>query len=416
MCCKMEKIIPRDIEPNILKWLNNKEVIAIRGPRQCGKTTFLNRIMKVLLEKKISKKNIHYISFEDDFEIEKFERNPIDYISFSINNDGKNFFLLDEVQYIRNAGKLLKLIYDSIPNIKIIITGSCTLNLNEIGSFLVGRVLLFEMYPFSFNEFLYAKNKKMHKYYNSKRVCLVDNKVKIENLIFIDELNDLLKEYITFGGYPAVVLENDFEKKKILLRNLFQTYIEKDIVKVYGSKYNQRISDMIKYLSSLNADMINYNEISSVISLYDKEVKEILSILEQTYIIKLIRPFHKNLTTELRKNPKIYFIDIGLRNIITGLFDFSDKEYGKLLENYLLNIFKDEKVNYWRTTAKAEVDFIINEKIPLESKTIPKITRSFRSFINNYQPKNAFIVNKKKFEKHKVNKVKIYFVPYVILG
>lgn len=407
--------IKRDIELQIIKWLDSKEIIAIRGPRQCGKTTFLNRIAEILKKRKVNQKNIHYTSFEDDFEKEKFEKNPKDYISFYLKK-GKNFLLLDEVQYIRNAGKLLKLIYDSIQNIKIIITGSSTLDLNEIGSYLVGRVLLFEMHPFSFNEFLRAKNEKMHRYYNSKKIQFSDTKINKENIIFLDELNKLLKEYIAFGGYPAVVLEKDFEKKKVLLKNLFQTYIEKDIVKVYGSKYKQRISDLIKYLSSLNAAMINYNEISSAISLYDKEVKEILSILEETYIIKRIKPFHKNLTTELRKNPKVYFIDTGLRNIIAGRLEFSDEEYGRLLENYLLNKLKEEKVNYWRTTAKAEVDFIINEKIPVESKITPKITRSFRSFIDSYKPKTAFLINMKSFEEQKINNTKVFIVPFALVG
>ena len=411
----MEKIITRDLEPQITKWLNSKEIIAIRGPRQCGKTTFLNRIAEILKRRKVNQKNIHYISFEDDFEKEKFEKNPKDYISFNLKK-GKNFLLLDEVQYIRNAGKLLKLVYDSIENIKIIITGSSTLDLNEIGSYLVGRVLLFEMYPFSFNEFLRAKDEKMYKYYTSKKILFSGTRIKKEDIIFLDELNNLLKEYITFGGYPAVVLEKDLEKKKILLKNLFQTYIEKDIVKLYGSRYKQRISDLIKYLSSLNAAMLNYNEISSAISLYDKEVKEILSILEETYIIKSIRPFHKNLTTELRKNPKVYFIDTGLRNIIAGKFDFSNEEYGKLLENYLLNKLKEEKVNYWRTTAKAEVDFIINEKTPVESKITPKITRSFRSFIETYKPKTAFLINMGLFEERKIGNTKIFILPFVLVG
>ena len=411
----MDRIITREIESDAVKWLNRKEILAIRGPRQCGKTTFLNRLSNILKERGIKEKNIHYVSFEDDFEKEKFEKHPKDYISSYLNPQDKNFFLLDEVQYIKNAGKLLKLIYDGIDNLKIIITGSSTLDLNEIGSYLVGRVILFEMYPFSFGEFLDAKNEKIFSYYRSKKLFFNSVKLIKENIIFLPELNDLLKEYITFGGYPAVVLEQDKEKKKILLKNLFQTYIEKDIVKVYGSKYKQRISDLIKHLSSINASIINYNEISSSISLYDKEVKEILSILEETYIIKIIRPFHKNLTTELRKNPKVYFIDTGLRNIITGRFDFSDEEYGKLLENYLLNKFKKDKVNYWRTTAKAELDFIVNEEIPVESKMTPKITRSFRSFINSYKPKTAFLVNMNLLGEQKIGKTRIFFIPFALI-
>ena len=122
--------IKREFEEDIVKWLNHKEIIAIRGSRQCGKTTFLKRIMDILLDKKINKENIHFISFEDDFEIEKIERNPLEYINFHIGEiKTKHFFIFDEVQYIKNAGKILKLIYDSIENIKIIITGSSTLDL-----------------------------------------------------------------------------------------------------------------------------------------------------------------------------------------------------------------------------------------------------------------------------------------------
>lgn len=195
------------------------------------------------------------------------------------------------------------------------------------------------------------------------------------------------------------------------MKNLFLTYLEKDIVKIYGLRYRQRVSDLIKHLASINAGMVNYSELSSLTGLYDKEVKEILSILEDTYIIKLLKPCHKNLTTELRKNPKIYFIDVGLRNFITGRFEFNDEEQGKLLENYLLGRLSEEKINYWRTAAKAEVDFIFREKIPFEIKVHPKITRSFRSFINAYAPDIAFLMNLDTFEKRKIGKTTIFLVP-----
>ena len=327
--------IKREIEKEVFKWIDSKEIIALRGTRQCGKTTFLNKIIETLIQKKVPKDRIHFVSFEDDFEKEKFEKNPKEYVKYYLKEDNKkHFFLFDEIQYIKNAGKILKLVYDEIKNIKIIITGSSTLDLNEIGSYLVGRVLLFEMYPFSFSEFLEAKNENLYAHYKSKKIKLNDNKIKLNESIYINELNNLLKEYITFGGYPRVVLEKDEEKKKVLLKNLFLTYIEKDIVKIYGSRYRQRIADLIKHLSAINTNILNYNDIAQTIGLYDKEIKEILYILEETYVIKLIKPFHKNLATELKKNPKVYFIDTGLRNFMSGRFDFSDEEYGKLLERF----------------------------------------------------------------------------------
>lgn len=409
------KYVQRKIEKEVIKWLDSKEIIAIRGTRQCGKTTFLKKIIEILIDKKHAKENIHLISFEDDLEKEKFEKNPLDYIDYYIRDGNKRqFFLLDEVQYVANAGKILKQIYDLRENIKIIITGSSALDLNEIGSYLVGRVLLFEMYPFSFSEFLEAKNEKLHAYYEKKKIEFEKNNILLGDIIYLNELNEVLKEYILFGGYPAVVLEKDNEKKKVLLKNLFLTYIEKDIVKVYGSKYKQRISDLIKYLSAVNSCMINYNEISKATSLYEKEVKEILGILEETFVIRLIKPFHKNLITELRKNPKVYFIDTGLRNFMTGRFEFGDEEYGRLLENYVFLKIKSGKVNYWRTTAKAEVDFIFDERIPIESKLTAKLTRSFRSFIDAYQPARAFILNMNEIGKTKVGRTVIFIIPFCI--
>ncbi len=412
----MPTIIERELEPKVLQWLDRKEIIAIRGPRQCGKTTLLKKLAELLHAQGIADTNIHYLTFEDDVEKEKFEKNPLDYITLQITNKERHFFLMDEVQYIKSAGKLLKLVYDTVENIKIVITGSSTLDLNEIGSFLVGRVILLEMYPFSFKEFLRAKDEALYNYYLNQKIDILKPKIRKEEIIHLDQLNKLLKEYLTFGGYPAIVLEKDHERKKTLLKNLFQTYIEKDVVKIYGSKYAPRISHLIKHLAAVNTSIINYNEISSAISLYDQEVKVILQILEDTYIIKLLRPFYKNLATELRKNPKAYFIDVGLRNSATERFDFSEEEYGKLLENYIFNIIREEKVNYWRTTAKAEVDFILNEQIPLESKTSPKITRSFRSFIEHYHPEKAFLVNMSIAGKKQLDKTKIFIVPFALLS
>lgn len=407
-----KKLIPRTIEPEVRKWLDAKEIIAIRGPRQSGKTTLLNQLKDFLLKKKISTDRIHFISFEDDIEKGKFEKSPLDYIDFHTNGNKKNYFLFDEVQYIKNAGKLLKLIYDSKKNIKIIITGSSSLDLNKVGSYLVGRVLFFELNTFSFEEFLYAKDLKMHKYYMRNKFAL--DSTRFPNILFLDKLNELLKEYLTFGGYPRVVIEEDIEKKKFLLRNIYLTYVEKDIVQLYGLKYKQRILELIKYLASINSNIVNYNEASNITNLYHKEIKDLFGILEDTYIIKIISPFYRNLVTELRKNPKIYFIDTGLRNFIVDRFDFSDEEFGKLLENYVFKVYKNKNLKFWRTTAKAEVDFIATHKnnlIPIEVKITEKITRSFRSFIKEYKPKKGIIVNMKKLRKSKLDNSQIYSIP-----
>ena len=412
----MRIMIDRGIESEILPWIDSKEIIAIRGPRQCGKTTFLGRIKEILLERGIKSKQIVSVNFENNEEKEKFENNALDYVRYLINNgDEKTYLLFDEIQYVRKAGKLLKLIFDEMPYVKIFITGSSTLDLNEVGSFLVGRVLLFEMHPFSFEEFLLAKNEKLHRYYLEKRINL-EKTNKIDKIIFLKELNDLVIEYITYGGYPAVVLENNFEKKKILLKNLFETYIEKDIVKIYGQDYRKKVIDLIKVVASSSGSIVNYSDLSRITGIYEKELKNVLHTLEATYVIKLILPFHKNLSTEIRKNPKIYFIDLGMRNNACSRYEFGEEEFGKLMENFVLLQIKEGKINYWRTTAKAEVDFVINQEIPIEIKSNNvKITRSFRSFIETYNPDRAFLLSLTEQSIEKINKTEVNMLPLCLI-
>lgn len=409
---KINEYIERDIEKEIIKWLGSREILAVRGPRQSGKTTLLFRLIDMLKNKGTDEKNIHFISMEDDFEKEKFEKNPKEYIEYYLEDKGHHVFFFDEIQYIKNAGKILKLLFDTY-KIKIIVTGSSSLDLNQLGKYLVGRVLFFDLFPFSFKEFLKAKDEPIYRHYLKHSFSVT--KRKFIKSIYLDKLNKYFNEYLTFGGYPRIVMEKSIEKKKILLRNLFITYIEKDIVGLYGIKYRQKIIDLVKYLASVMGSMIKYEDICSVTGLYYKELKEILSLLEDTYIIRIIKPFHKNLVTEIKKNPKIYFIDIGLRNMIINRFEFLNEEYGILLECFVSNLFRID-INYWRTTAKAEVDFILKEKvIPIEVKLTPKITRSLRSFVEQYNPKLVVMANMEKYRETKINKTKVLFVPACVI-
>jgi len=170
--------------------------------------------------------------------------------------------------------------------------------------------------------------------------------------------------------------------------------------------------------------LINYNELGSTCQSYYKEVKRMISILSETYIIKLIQPFYRNPITELKKNPKVYFFDLGLRNYIVGNFNPLERrpDAGALIENHvflcLRNSFPDETINYWRTIAKAEVDFILrlnDRMIPIEAKyqafKKPKIPRSLRSFIKTYKPERSLIITRDFWGKEKVENTSVMFAP-----
>jgi len=423
--------IPRILLNEIIEYIDRREIIAIKGPRQSGKTTLLKMLKDFLInEKNIDEDHIIYLTFEDNEILYKFSENPKDFIRKYITDSKRYYFLIDEAQYCKDLGKKLKLIYDLFENIKIIITGSSSLELkNETAKYLVGRLLEFELYPLNFYEFLLYKDKKIAKIYrewNEKIINFLTNNIDFEIKKDVDiYINDLLKylnEYIKFGGYPAIVKAKSEKEKIFLLKNLINTYLDRDIVSFLNIRDTIKFRRLITALSSLNGSLINIMQLANEINSYFKEITDLLDVLEQTYIIRRIRPFHKNLVTELKKENKIYFVDTGLRNYLINNFNDIEirNDFGTLIENFILNeLYQYGKINFWRTKNKAEVDFIFEGKeiIPIEVKfsIIKKniLTRSLYSFIKNYNSKFSIIVTKNYWGERIMNNSKIKYIPVV---
>jgi len=421
-----KSIFPRDIEANLLKWMERREAYAIKGPRQSGKTTLL-RILEESLTKKGAK--TVFLNFEDPDILEAFETNPKEYVKSFITKEGKYCFLMDEYHYVQDPGKKLKLLYDTFENTKFIVTGSSSLELSgAMAKFLVGRVFFFELFPFSFHEFLVTKNLRLTRIYESRskkiREFLSTGKAEVKQDIFLKEFSPLFNQYIIFGGYPAVVKAEDPETKRTILKNIYHTYISRDVIEFLKFTDAFKYRHVVRALAVLISNLINYNEICSTCQTYYKELKKIVSMLTETYIINLLQPFYRNPITELKKIPKVYFFDLGLRNYIIDNFNPLEvrTDTGALIENFvflsLKSNFPEHTINYWRTIAKAEVDFVLrknDEIIPIEVKyqslKEPKVSRSLRSFINTYKTKKALVVTKDYWGKTKANNADVLFAP-----
>jgi len=423
------KYLQRNLLEEIKKWIGRREIIAIKGPRQAGKTTLLEMIMEWLLkEKMVNTKNIIFISFEDREELDKFSSDPKSYVRRYIDDNGKFYFLIDEVHYCSDIGQKLKLLYDTYKNVKFIITGSSSLELrSQTAKFLVGRIFSFELLPLNFYEFLLYKDNNLARIFKQENekvrsfIYSGKNFKAKDKDIFIKEILRYFEEYSIFGGYPEVVKAENYEEKKLIIKNIFNTYIEKDIIAFLQITDTIKFRKLVSALAALIGSMISYDKLISSCDSYFKEIINLLDILQQTYVIKLLMPFHKNLVTELRKNPKVYFYDSGLRNYAINNFNSIElrEDNGKLAENFVLNELENEvAINFWRTAAKAEVDFIlnkVNELIPIEVKfeamKRPKLTKSFHSFLGNYNPKRALIITKDSWHEKNLGKTKIRFLP-----
>jgi len=361
--------IEREIQKKFKKIFKSYNMVAVVGARQAGKTTFLKKHM--------NEYNSSYVLFDDpdarllfEEDIKKFE---LQYI------EGYNLTVLDEVQYCKDAGKNLKYLVDT--GRKLWITSSSEIILaKEILSFLVGRVSIVKLYPFSFDEFLISKGHK------------TTTPGIIQRTIW---------EHMQYGGYPKVVLTKDIDMKKTILSDLYDTMLLKDVARTFAIDDIRALEEFSMYLAQSIGNIISYNDFSSSLNISFQTIKKYIDAMEKSYLIKRVFPFFSNKLKEIVKQPKLYFVDTGLRNVISK--DFDVESNGKVFENYVFSELLKLGIipKYWRTKTKAEVDFVVEkdkELIPIEVKLKAdpgRIERSLKSFIHHYKPKTALVVTYK---------------------
>ncbi len=393
--------IYRFLERKIRKYLTKNEIIAVVGPRQCGKTTLLKHVFKDL-------KNALFLDFEDRETLELFDNDIKSFVELYVKP--YDYLFIDEFQYAKKGGKNLKYIYDNYDT-KLFISGSSVsaLSINSI-KYLVGRIFVLKLHPFSFEEYLNYKEPSLYKNVYVKK--------KLTKPI-INKILPYFYKFCIFGGYPRVILSNTKEEKETVLKNIYNTYFLKEIKEILNLPDDHKLSKLINALALQIGNIINYNELSDITGFNYKDLLNYMNILEKTFICFRTRPFYTNKRLELVKAPKIFFFDNGFRNIVIKNFqDIKNRQdKGVLYENFVASeLIKNEyDLKYWRTKSKAEVDFIIEEKgkvIPVEAKSNlkkPKFTKSFISFLEKYKPKESFVFSEDLFSKKDKTKFRPIF-------
>jgi hypothetical protein len=416
-----EKLFRRKLEDDVLKFLGRKEIIGIRGPRQTGKTTLLKMIQKEIP----GTGNKAFINLDMLDYRKSLEENPLDFAKRFKKPGERLFLFLDEIQKVKNAGESLKIIFDENPDVKMFVTGSSSLELKtNVLPPLAGRIFLSELFTFDFEEFLSTRDESLRRLFSEKNKSLrgfLEGNDDISPPSFNDEFTKHWKEYCVFGGYPEVVKSGSVDERTTILKNIFNIYIEKDIASFFRIEDSSKFGDAVRMLAFGISNLLSVSSLASDLKVSHIKAEEFLAALQHTYITYLLKPFHRNLVTELKKSPKVYFLDLGLRNSVIGNFSPLDSrgDAGQIAENFVLRElvtgFAGWKLNYWRTTGKAEVDFILSrgkEVVPVEVKLSGNnMGRSFHSFLNSYEPERAIIACRDKFMKQKVGKTTVYWVP-----
>lgn len=362
----IEAGIPRNkYVEKLSEFLDMKHVLILKGVRRCGKTTIAKQLMKNLLKKKVKKKQILYVNFEDINFADKLHIHLLDeilnvYLEYTKNKE-RVYCFLDEVQRIQNWERWIRTKYDQDQKIKFIITGSSAHLLDrELSTLLTGRNITFEIMPLSFEEF---------KGFN--------NRGEIE-------------EYLRFGGFPEVVLEKSEERKIRLLNQYFIDIIHRDIVDRYRVRNTNELIAIAKYLVSTPGSKVSVNKLSKVFGVTKNTIALYISYMVDAYLLLEVRffSFSAKVKYDVTRLPKYYVIDNGLVNITTMQYF---KNLGQLYENTsLLHLYqmkgKLEDIMYWSDT-NSEVDFVVGNKAINVTSTDNIPAREWKG-LENFQKKH----------------------------
>lgn len=362
----VQKIYKREIAGEIGKYLYTEDIIVLHGARQVGKTSLLRFFEDEL---KAKKETTYFIDLEDSRYVKILDSGIGEFMKL-LEEEGiktqdarkRAFVFIDEIQYLANPSSFLKLMADHHKEIKLIVSDSSSFLIKEkFKDSLAGRTVDFDIFNLSFREFLIFKEYAFEsgRAYTAKK---------------IDELRGLYKQYVLYGGYPKIVLTPEIEKKEKYLQQIIDTYVKKDIRDLARVKDIEKFNKLLEALASQSGQMLNVAELSNTTRIAKQTIEKYLFIMENTYILKLLRPFSGNIRSELFKLPKIFFYDTGIMQML-WLKGLQKEIIGSVFETNvfaeLVKKYGKESVYYWRTKDRKEIDFILRKKkdvLPIEAK------------------------------------------------
>lgn len=394
--------------------MDKKEISLIVGPRQAGKTTLMN-----LLKERVLAQGQRAATFNLDIESDRQHFRSQEGLLRKINlelGSAAGYVFIDEIQRKEDAGQFLKGLYDmNLPH-KFIVSGSGSLELKEkIHESLAGRKRIFELGTLSFIEF--ANHKTDYRYEDNLLEFFSVEKQKTQNLF---------EEYLSFGGYPRVVLEESIGEKRMVIAELYQSYLERDIVHLLGVQKTDRFTALTRLMASQIGQLATVSEIANTLNITIPTVNNYLWYMEKTFLLHRIAPYFRNMRKELTKTPVFYFYDLGMRNYALGSFGgtpVSPSESGFLFQNFIHLVLRETtaepsiQIHHWRTTNKAEVDFVLDkniEVIPVEVKyrkfESPETTRSYQNFVAAYHPPKGYVVHLGDALQKQINSTQTHFI------
>ena len=353
------------------------KALLVFGPRQVGKTTFVQNLIADLNKKTL------FLNGDESDVLVLFESPNVTKLKSIIGDN--EILVIDEAQRITNIGLVLKIIVDQIKSVQVIATGSSSFELaNKLNEPLTGRKYEMYLFPLAFSEMV-AHN------------GLLEEKRALENRLI-------------YGNYPEIITNPIDAKEHIKL--IANSYLYKDLFLLEQISKPVLLQKIVKALALQVGSEVNYNELGKLIQIDNKTIEKYIDLLEKAFVIFKLPALSSNVRNEIKKGRKIYFYDNGIINAVTGNFNplTQRTDIGSLWENYIiserikhLNIQQSEASSFfWRTTQQQEIDYIERKEnqilaceIKWKVKTKYKIPVTFSA---NYANVTSKIVSPENYE------------------
>ena len=361
----MQGYIPRLITEGIKQKLENIPAVLILGPRQCGKSTLAKAIISEMTD-------AIYLDLERPSDINKLT-DPEAFFSLNANK----LICLDEIQRTPDLFPVLRSVIDENKrNGQFIILGSASHNLiKQSSETLAGRISHFELTPFLFKEI----SEDHH-------------------------LNKLRKIWLR-GGFPRSYLASNETESFEWRLDFIRTFLERDIPQIGFRIPAKTLERFWKMCAHLHGQILNSSKLGESLGLSHHTVRSYVDLFDQTFVLRVLRPYEPNLKKRLIKSPKIYLRDTGLLHALLGIEDHNDllghPVYGASWEGFImeniLSLLPDWTASFYRSSSGSEIDLILEKgkkRFAVECKvsTSPTPNRGFWNAMKDLKIKEAWII------------------------
>lgn len=357
--------------------IDSTKIIIVYGPRQVGKTTLVRELIDSLPYRSLAV-NADELLYQNVL-------SSRDLSKMKLLVDGFDLLFIDEAQRITDIGINLKILHDALPALKIIATGSSSFELaNRTREALTGRTWTYELFPISVGE-----------------LCLQQNAFLVQQR---------LEELLCFGSYPDTLQQPNKADKIQYLRELSSAYLYKDVLEMASIRHADKLRKLLQLLAYQVGSEVSLNELGNSLGMSKDTVGTYIDLLEKAFVVFRLSGFSRNLRKEVSKMDKIYFYDLGIRNVLIDNFRPLElrTDVGALWENFLVierrkrNAYTNQFANayFWRTYTGAELDYVEEANGQLtgfEFKFSRKSARTPASWVENYPEASFQVINQENF-------------------